>query len=107
VEGRGVAGYTGYRNAARTWAPVGARPTGRLRGASGGVVRSRPGDPVGIRAAPYLTRLHDRLLRTGLAQLTNPDPPASNCLRRRRAYQAAIDDLARQAGSLPKGGSAT
>ena len=53
----------------------------------------------GIRSARYLTRLHDRLLRTGLAQLTDPDPPAPAALRTAdRAYQAAIDDLTRQAG---------
>ena len=49
--------------------------------------------------ARYLTRLHDRLLRTGLAQLTDPGPPAPAALRAAdRAYQAAIDDLTRQAG---------
>jgi hypothetical protein len=53
----------------------------------------------GMRSARYLTRLHDRLLRTGLAELTDPSPPASTALRAAdRAYQAAIDDLARQAG---------
>ena len=53
----------------------------------------------GMRSARYLTRLHDRLLRTGLAELTDPSPPASTALRAAdRAYQAAVDDLARQAG---------
>jgi hypothetical protein len=53
----------------------------------------------GMRSARYLTRLHDRLLRTGLAQLTDPDPPAPAPLRAAdRAYQAAIDDLTAQAG---------
>jgi len=53
----------------------------------------------GMRSARYLTRLHDRLLRTGLAELTDPSPPASTALHAAdRAYQAAIDDLARQAG---------
>jgi hypothetical protein len=53
----------------------------------------------GMRSARYLTRLHDRLLRTGLAELTDPSPPASTALRAAdRAYQAAIDDLTRQAG---------
>ena len=53
----------------------------------------------GMRTARYLTRLHDRLLRTGLAQLTDPDPPAPAALRAAdRAYQAALDDLTRQAG---------
>jgi predicted MarR family transcription regulator len=53
----------------------------------------------GMRSARYLTRLHDRLLRTGLAQLTDPDPPAPAPLRTvDRAYQAAIDQLTRQAG---------
>jgi hypothetical protein len=53
----------------------------------------------GLRTALFLTRIHDRLLRTGLAELTDPDPPASTPLRAAdRAYQAAIDDLTRQAG---------
>ena len=53
----------------------------------------------GMRSARYLTRLHDPLLRTGLAELTDPSPPASTALRAAdRAYQAAIDGLARQAG---------
>jgi hypothetical protein len=53
----------------------------------------------GMRSAQFLTRLHDRVLRTGLAQLTDPDPPASTALRAAdRAYQAAIDDIIRYAG---------
>src|SRR5271166_4758875 len=53
----------------------------------------------GMRSARYLTRLHDRLLRTGLAEITDPSPPASTALRAAdRAYQAAVDDLTRQAG---------
>jgi hypothetical protein len=53
----------------------------------------------GMCCARYLTRLHDRLLRTGLAQLTDPRPPAPAPLRAAdRAYQAAIDELTRQAG---------
>ena len=53
----------------------------------------------GLRTARYLTLLHDRLLRTGLAELTDPSPPAPSSLRAAdRAYQAAIDDLTRQAG---------
>jgi hypothetical protein len=53
----------------------------------------------GMRSAQFLTRLHDRVLRTGLAQLTDPDPPASTALRAAdRAYQAAIDDILRHAG---------
>ena len=53
----------------------------------------------GMRCAQFLTRLHDRVLRTGLAEITDPDQPASTALRAAdRAYQAAIDDLARQAG---------
>jgi hypothetical protein len=53
----------------------------------------------GMRSARYLTRVHDRLLRTGLAEITDPSPPASTALRTAdRAYQTAIDDLTRQAG---------
>jgi hypothetical protein len=48
----------------------------------------------GLTQARYLTRLHTRLWRTGLAQLTDPDPPVPTPLRAAdRAYQAAIDDL--------------
>jgi Mn-dependent DtxR family transcriptional regulator len=53
----------------------------------------------GMRSAQFLTRIHDRVLRAGLAQLTDPDPPASAALRAAdRAYQAAIDDIIRHAG---------
>ena len=53
----------------------------------------------GQRTARYLTRVHDRLLRTGLAEITDPGTPMPAKLRAAdRAYQAAIDDLARQAG---------
>jgi len=53
----------------------------------------------GLRTARYLTRVHGRLLRTGLAEITDPNPPTPTALRAAdRAYQAAIDDLARQAG---------
>jgi hypothetical protein len=53
----------------------------------------------GLRTALFLTRIHDRLLRTGLAEITDPSPPVSTPLRAAdRAYQAAIDDLTRQAG---------
>ena len=55
--------------------------------------------PAGIRQALFLTRLTQRLLIPGLAQLTDPSPPAPARLRAAaRAYDAAIDDLARQAG---------
>jgi hypothetical protein len=40
-----------------------------------------------------------RFLRTGLAELADPDPPAPSPLRTAaRAYQNALDDLTRQAG---------
>ena len=52
-----------------------------------------------MRSVQILTRIHDRLLRTGLAQITDPRPPAPTALRAAdRAYQAALDDLTRQAG---------
>jgi hypothetical protein len=52
----------------------------------------------GLQQALFLTRAHDHLLRTGLAQLTDPAPPAPTPLKAAgRAYQAAFDDLARQA----------
>ena len=53
----------------------------------------------GMRSAQFLTRLHGRVLHTGLAEITDPDPPGSTALRAAdRAYQAAIDDIIRHAG---------
>jgi hypothetical protein len=52
----------------------------------------------GLRYALFLTRAHNRILRTGLAELTDPSPPASTLHAADRAYQAALDTLARKAG---------
>ena len=55
--------------------------------------------PAGLRQALFLTRLTQHLLIPGLAQLTDPSPPAPSRLRAAaRAYDAAIDDLTRHAG---------
>jgi hypothetical protein len=55
--------------------------------------------PGGIRHALFLTRLNQRFLIPGMAQVTGPSPPADSRLRAAaRAYEAAIDDLARHAG---------
>ncbi|MGH3565410.1 MAG: hypothetical protein ACRDRH_05155 [Pseudonocardia sp.] len=52
----------------------------------------------GLHYALVFTHAHDHLLRTGLAQVTDPDPPAPSRLRTAaRAYQAAFDDLANHA----------
>jgi hypothetical protein len=52
----------------------------------------------GLHDALLFTHAHDHLLRPALAQLTDPSPPAPSRLRAAaRAYQAAYDDLARQA----------
>jgi hypothetical protein len=52
----------------------------------------------GLQHAMLFTHAHDHLLRAGLAELTDPSPPAPSRLRTAaRAYQAAYDDLARQA----------
>jgi hypothetical protein len=49
----------------------------------------------GLRQALFLTRLHDRFLRTGLAELTDPDPPTPSRLRTAaHAYETALNDLA-------------
>jgi hypothetical protein len=54
----------------------------------------------GLRTALFLTRVHDRVLRTGLAEITDPSPPLPTPLRHAaRTYEAAIADLARQAGT--------
>jgi len=52
----------------------------------------------GMHQARFLTRLTRRLLIPGLAELTDPSPPAPSRLRAAaRAYDAAIDELTRQA----------
>ncbi|MGH3950360.1 MAG: hypothetical protein ACRDSE_14775 [Pseudonocardiaceae bacterium] len=52
----------------------------------------------GLHQALIFTHAHDHLLRTGLAAVTDPDPPAPSRLRTAaHAYQAAFDDLAKQA----------
>jgi len=52
----------------------------------------------GLQDALLFTHAHDHLLRPGLAQAADPSPPAPSQLRAAaRAYQAAYDDLARQA----------
>jgi hypothetical protein len=78
-------------------------PVWRLR--IHGLIRRIPGTfryqvtPAGIRQALFLTRLTQRFLIPGLAQLTDPSPPAPSRLRAAaRAYEASLDDLARHAG---------
>ncbi len=52
----------------------------------------------GLTIALFLTRLAQRLLIPGLAQLTSPGPPGPSRLRQAdRAYKTAITELARQA----------
>jgi hypothetical protein len=53
----------------------------------------------GLRHALFLTRLHNRFLRAGLAELTDPDPPTPSRLRiADRAYTTAFNTLTQQAG---------
>ena len=52
----------------------------------------------GLGHALLFTHAHNHLLRTGLAETTDPDPPAPSRLRAAdRAYQTAFDDLAHYA----------
>jgi hypothetical protein len=52
----------------------------------------------GLADALLFTHAHDHLLRTGLAELAEPDPPWPSPLRAAtRAYQRAFNDLANQA----------
>ncbi|MBS4727904.1 hypothetical protein MSM1_05925 [Mycobacterium sp. SM1] len=52
----------------------------------------------GLQHAFLFTRVHDHLLRAGLAQVSDPSPPRKSKLHNAsRAYQAAIDELTRQA----------
>ena len=52
----------------------------------------------GLAHALFLTRLHDRFLRTGLASLAGPATGNRGLAAASRAYTSALDDLARQAG---------
>ena len=52
----------------------------------------------GLAQAMFLTRLHDRYLRTGLASLADTVASPRNLATATRAYTRALDDLARQAG---------
>ena len=53
----------------------------------------------GLHHAMFLTRVHNRLIRTGEAQLADPQPSAPAPLRAAaRAYDTALDHLIRQAG---------
>jgi hypothetical protein len=50
----------------------------------------------GLHHALFLTRVHDRLLRTGLAELTEPRPTPLRTAS--HAYQTALDTLTRESG---------
>ena len=52
----------------------------------------------GLTRALFLTRLHDKFLRTGLAALAAPPGRDRSLTAASRAYTAALDDLAQQAG---------
>ena len=57
------------------------------------------GHPDGHRQALFLTRTHHRLLRVGLAELTEPVPDNPRKLRTAsHAYDLDIDDLLTRAG---------
>jgi hypothetical protein len=51
----------------------------------------------GLARAMFLARAHDRLLVTGLAELSSP-APTSKIQHATRTYQAALDDLTTRAG---------
>jgi len=47
----------------------------------------------------FLTRVHNRLIRTGTAHIFDPAPPTPTPLRAAtRAYDTALDQLTQQAG---------
>lgn len=52
----------------------------------------------GLAHAMFLTRLHDRFLRTGLADLASPAASSRALAAATRAYTSALDHLARTAG---------
>jgi hypothetical protein len=52
----------------------------------------------GLQHALFFTHAHDHLLRTGLAEITDPDPPVPSKLRSAAGtYHAAVQELARYA----------
>ena len=54
---------------------------------------------IGLHHAMLLSHIQTRLLMPGLAQLTDPDPPAPSTLRTAaRNYQRALDQLTQDAG---------
>ena len=54
---------------------------------------------IGLHHAMLLSHIQTRLLLPGLAQLTDPDPPAPSTLRTAaRNYQRALDQLTQEAG---------
>jgi hypothetical protein len=53
----------------------------------------------GLHHAMLITHLHTQLLQPGLAQLTDPDPPAPSTLRTAaRNYHHALNQLTHEAG---------
>ncbi len=54
----------------------------------------------GLRHALFLTRIHDRVIRTGSAQLTDPDPPTPSRLRPPTAPTTTRSDHLTQAAGL-------
>ena len=52
----------------------------------------------GLHTAMILTRIHDRVLPAGLAQLTQATGPPSKLRAAATAYQTAIDDIIHDAG---------
>jgi hypothetical protein len=63
-----------------------------------GTHRYRPTDTGGHHAT-LISHVYARLLQPGLAQLTDPDPPAPSALRTAAdTYQRALDQLTQQAG---------
>ncbi len=51
---------------------------------------------LGMATAVFLTRVHNRLIRIGLAELTDPDPPMTTPLR------TAMDRLNKEIDHLAK-----
>jgi hypothetical protein len=57
----------------------------------------------GLHHAMFLTRVHDRLIRTGTAHHADPHPPAPAPLRAAtRAYDTALNQLTQHAGWQPE-----
>ncbi len=82
-----------------TWSRRGLRGYDLRRLRSRGLITRIPGTHLyqvtdhGLDTAKFFTAVHDRILPTGLAQITAPDPASSPLKVAATAYRRAVDTL--------------